>query len=353
MTLSDTAVFDGHNDLLLRLNQYPPDEAVRLFMAGRDDGHLDLPRMRAGGFYGGLFAVFVPSPPGDRRGFHRIEGGYEVPVPASMSQERALAPALAMIGLLHHIERAHPESLRVCRSAADIRRARNDGAIAAVLHLEGAEPIDADLRALNGLYAAGLRSIGPVWSRPTVFGHGVPFKFPSSPDTGPGLTGAGRSLVAACNDYGIALDLSHLNERGFWDVARLSRAPLLASHSNAHALCPHARNLTDDQLRAVADSGGIVGLNFGAYFLRPDGELNTATPIEVMLDHLDHMIDVMGEAHVGLGSDFDGIHGAPIADAAELPRLIEAMQARGYSQTRITRLAGDNWLRVLEATWGE
>lgn len=353
MTLSDTPVFDGHNDLLLRLSQYPPDEAVRLFMTGRGEGHLDLPRMRTGGFFGGLFAVFVPSPAADRRGFHRIDGGYDVPVPAPMSQERALAPALAMISLLHRIERAHPESLRVCRSVADIHSARNDRAIAAVLHLEGAEPIDADLRALDGLYAAGLRSIGPVWSRPTVFGHGVPFKFPSSPDTGPGLTAAGRSLVAACNDYGIVLDLAHLNERGFWDVAQMSRAPLVASHSNAHALCPHARNLTDEQLRAVADSGGIVGLNFGTYFLRPDGALDTATPVEVMLDHIDHMIDVMGEAHVGLGSDFDGIHRAPIADAAELPCLIEAMQARGYSQARIKRLAGENWLRVLESTWGE
>lgn len=353
MTLSATAIFDGHNDLLLRLVQHAPDEAVRLFIEGRDGGHLDWPRMQTGGFVGGLFAVFIPSPEADRRGFHRIQGGYEVPVPAQMDQSRALPPALDMIGLLHRIERACPEYLRVCRTVADIRAAQHVGAIAAVLHLEGAEPVDADLRALDGLYAAGLRSIGPVWSRPTVFGHGVPFKFPSSPDTGPGLTRAGKSLVTACNDYGIVLDLSHLNEKGFWDTARLSTAPLVASHSNAHALCPHARNLTDEQLRAVADSGGIVGLNFGSYFLRPDGALNEATPIAVMLDHIDHMIGVMGADHVGLGSDFDGIHATPVADAADLPRLIEAMQARGYDDSLIARLSQDNWLRVLEATWGE
>ena len=121
MTLSSTPVFDGHNDLLLRLAQHMPAEAVRLFLEGRDTGHLDWPRMQTGGFVGGLFAVFIPSPEADRRGFHRIEGGYEVPVPAPMDQSRALTPALDMIGLLHRIERTHPDHLQVCRTVADIR----------------------------------------------------------------------------------------------------------------------------------------------------------------------------------------------------------------------------------------
>src|SRR5207248_7858657 len=137
------------------------------------------------------------------------------------------------------------------------------GTFAAILHFEGAEAIDADLNALEVFYQAGLRSIGIVWSRPNDFAQGVPFREGTSPDTGPGLTDAGRELVRACNRLGIMLDLSHLNEQGFWDVARLSEAPLVATHSNVHAITPSTRNLTDDQLKAIKDSEGIVGLNFG------------------------------------------------------------------------------------------
>ncbi|MEY8840506.1 dipeptidase, partial [Cribrihabitans sp. XS_ASV171] len=119
------------------------------------------------------------------------------------------------------------------------------GRMAAIFHIEGAEAIDPDLHMLDVFHAAGLRSLGPVWSRPTLYGHGVPFRFPSGPDTGAGLTDLGLRLVRRCNELGIMLDLSHLNEAGFWDVARQSSAPLVASHSNAHAICPHSRNLTD------------------------------------------------------------------------------------------------------------
>src|SRR5690606_27946292 len=148
--------------------------------------------------------------------------------------------------------------VRICRSVADVRACMQQGALAAVLHVEGAEAIDADLYMLDVLHLAGLRSLGPVWSRPDVFGLGVPFRFPASPDIGPGLTEAGRALVRACNRLRILIDLSHLNEAGFWDVARLSDAPLVATHSNAHALCAASRNLTDRQLDAIRESGGVV-----------------------------------------------------------------------------------------------
>ena len=124
------------------------------------------------------------------------------------------------------------------------------------MHLEGAEAIDPDLEAARpAWHGRGLRSLGPVWSRANVFAHGVPFRFPSSPDVGPGLTDAGAALVAACAELGILVDLSHLNEAGFWDVARLEPGPLVASHSGAHALCPASRNLTDRQLDAIGASG--------------------------------------------------------------------------------------------------
>ena len=228
------------------------------------------------------------------------------------------------------------------------------GAIAPVLHIEGAEAIDREFQMLDVLHAAGLRSLGPVWSRPTIFAHGVPFRFPSTPDIGPGLTDLGRELVRRCNALKIMLDLSHLNEQGFWDIAKLSDAPLVATHSNAHAICPHSRNLTDKQLAAIKDSGGMVGVNFAVSFLRPDGRRNPDTPLSVVVDHIDHLITHLGEDHVGIGSDFDGAAiPVEIDSAAGLPNLINAMRARGYGEALITKICSGNWLRVLERTWGE
>ena len=146
--------------------------------------------------------------------------------------------------------------------------------------MEGAAAIDESLDALHLFHAMGLRSLGPVWSRPTVFGHGVPFAFPSSPETGPGLTEAGKLLVGECNRLRIMLDLSHLNEAGFLDVAKLSDAPLVATHSNAHAVTASSRNLTDWQLKAIGESGGMAGLNLATVFLRPDGRQSPEMTLE-------------------------------------------------------------------------
>jgi membrane dipeptidase len=152
------------------------------------------------------------------------------------------------------------------------------------------------------LYAAGLRSIGPVWSRPNAFAHGVPFRFPSTPDIGPGLTDLGKELVRVCNAKRIMLDLSHLNEAGFWEVADLSDAPLVATHSNAHAVTPHSRNLTDRQLHAIRDTGGMVGVNFATSFLRTDGQKRAETGLEDVIRHFDHLIRRSGSrASVSVG----------------------------------------------------
>jgi membrane dipeptidase len=203
------------------------------------------------------------------------------------------------------------------------------------------------------LYEAGLRSLGPVWSRPNAFGHGVPFRCPSSPDTGPGLTDLGKALVGACNRLRILIDLSHLNERGFWDVAAISNAPLVATHSNAHAISPHSRNLTDRQLDAIGQSGGFVGVNFASSFLRPDGRQDKDTPLDLMIQHMEHMLEHAGEDGVGLGSDFDGATiPAEIGDAGGLQNLVQAMRKRGFKKSLIEKLCFRNWLRVLGRTWG-
>jgi membrane dipeptidase len=207
---------------------------------------------------------------------------------------------------------------------------------------------------LEDLYGTGLRSLGLVWSRPNAYGHGVPFRFPASPDTGPGLTDAGRELIRECNRLGVMIDLSHLNERGFWDVARISEAPLVATHSNAHALCPSTRNLTDRQLDAIRESGGVVGVNFAVAFLRKDGKAEEETPIETVVRHVDYLVEHLGMEGLGFGSDFDGAKvPREIGDATGLPKLLAGLRERGYGEDALKKLAHENWLRVLRETWGE
>jgi membrane dipeptidase len=347
-------IFDGHNDVLLRLHRRAGAEAVTAFLQGEDKGHLDLPKAQQGGFAGGLFAIFVPSP-------RKNSSNNETPAqpisgeaaPPAVDATEAQRVVFAMASLLYRIERESQGCVRICRTVDDIESCLADGVLAAVLHIEGAEAIDANFELLDVLYAAGLRSLGPVWSRPNAFGHGVPFRCPSSPDTGPGLTDLGKALVAACNRLRILIDLSHLNERGFWDVAAISNAPLVATHSNAHAISPHSRNLTDRQLAAIGQSGGFVGVNFASSFLRPDGRQDKDTPLDLIIQHIEHMLAHAGEDGVGLGSDFDGATiPAELGNAAGLQNLVQAMRDRGFKKPLIEKLCFRNWLRVLGRTWG-
>jgi membrane dipeptidase len=190
-----------------------------------------------------------------------------------------------------------------------------------------------------------------VWSRPNRFGAGVRFKFPSSPDTGPGLTPAGRRLVRRCAELGIAVDLSHLTEGGFWDAAHELDGPLIASHSSAHALVPNSRNLTDAQLRAIAASGGLAGINYEITMLRPDGRRVPGTPLSRIAEHVRHVADVAGVDHVALGSDWDGATmPEEIATARGLPALLDLLR-QDFSEDELTRIAHANWRRVLAAAW--
>jgi len=346
-------IFDGHNDVLLRLNRRAGGDPVAAFLQGEDKGHLDLPKAMKGGFAGGLFAIFVPSPARKNGSSSATSSPDTAAAPPALDVTEAQRVVFAMAALLFRIERQSQGRLRVCRTVDDIERCLADDAVAAVLHIEGAEAVDANFELLDVLYAAGLRSLGPVWSRPNAFGHGVPFRCPSSPDTGPGLTELGKALIGACNRLRILIDLSHLNERGFWDVAAISNAPLVATHSNAHAISPHSRNLTDQQLAAICQSGGLAGLNFASSFLRPDGRQDKDTPLDLMIQHIEHMLEHAGEDGVGLGSDFDGATiPAELGDAAGLQNLVQAMRKRGFGKSLIEKLCFRNWLRVLGRTWG-
>jgi membrane dipeptidase len=349
-------IFDGHNDTLLSLYKQSRGSDASFFTRS-DKGHIDLPRAREGGFGGGFFAVYVP-PEGRREPEDdpkiAAPAVFERPLPPPLDHAYAVPVALGMTALLFRIEAESQGQFKVVRTADELAVCLRDGVLAAILHFEGAEAIDPELNALEVFYKAGLRSIGPVWSRPNVFAHGVPFKFPALPDTGEGLTNAGRNLVRACNRLGIMIDLSHLNERGFWDIAALSDAPLVATHSNAHALCRSTRNLTDKQLDAIKESDGMVGLNFHVGFLREDGTDNADTPLDVMVRQIDYLVEHLGIDRVGLGSDFDGATmPKPIGDVAGLPHLVAALRDHGYDDAALRKLAHENWVRVLRKTWKE
>ena len=349
-------VFDGHNDTLLNLLLRKRGGGRRFFEKSAA-GHVDLPRALEGGFGGGFFACFAPPNPKsgwDEESALRItDEGYEVSGSPPLDPEYARGFADGMTGLLFRLETESEGQLRVVRTADELEGSLKDGVLAAILHFEGAENLGGDPGALEELYGRGLRSLGLVWSRPNAYAHGVPFRFPSSPDTGPGLTGTGRELVRECNRLGVLIDLSHLNEKGFWDVAGLSEAPLVATHSNAHALCRSSRNLTDRQLDAIGDSDGMVGVNFAVSFLRRDGRDDADTPLETVVRHVDYLVERVGIDRVGFGSDFDGARvPKDIGDVSGLPNLLAALRERGYGEAELRKLAHGNWLRALRLTWG-
>jgi len=344
---SQMPILDGHNDTLLKLGAGSGGQARSFFVRG-DQGHIDLPRARDGNFAGGLFAIFVGDVPPDD------EDSAADRVMPSHSPEIGCARqvAISMMARLFRLEAESQGQLRVVRTVEQISACLEEGVLAAVMHFEGAEAIDPELDALLVFYQAGLRSVGIVWSWPNAFGHGVPFRFPGSPDTGPGLTGAGKALVRGCNELGILVDVSHLNEKGFWDVAHITAAPLVATHSGVHALCPSTRNLTDAQLDAIGETGGLVGVNFHVGFLRADGQEDVETPIQEIVRHIDYIARRIGIEHVAFGSDFDGAKmPRDLGDVAGLPKLIAALQAHGYGEDELSKITHENWLRILRQTW--
>jgi membrane dipeptidase len=349
MIKPNVRIFDGHNDSLMVLHG-----TERSFLERSDTGHFDLARAEEGNFGGGLFAIFVPPP-----GKEPDDGVFSTTLPSSGGKEVEEIPGQyaeqlteRCLAKYRRLEDAADGRIRLVTSHGQLLRQFAEKTISVVLHFEGAEAIRPDLSNLEGYYQQGLRSLGLVWSRPNAFGHGVDFAFPGSPDTGPGLTEAGFALVRACNRLGIAIDLSHLNEKGFWDVAETSTTPLIASHSCMHRLCPNSRNLTDRQLAAIKASNGVVGINFAPAFLRADGKLTADTPIAEIIRHLLYGIKVMGIDHIALGSDFDGVLlPKEIGSVVGFPKILDLLAKEGLDQEVMTKIAHGNWLRVLEECW--
>jgi len=355
--VNNMPIFDGHNDTLLRL---PDRGGEHSFLARSEKGHLDLPRAREAGFGGGFFAIFVPSPTVDYSVspnpdlLTRTENGYEVKLADPIDFDYDYGFTNEVITSLFRLEEAAEGAVKVVRNVEELVDCLDQNVLAVVLHFEGAEAIDPKLHNLEAFYQLGLRSLGITWSRPNAFGWGVPFKYPASPNIGPGLTEAGKELVRVCNKLGIMLDLSHLNERGFWDAAKLSDAPLVATHSAAHALTPRTRNLTDEQLEAIGDSNGVVGVTFAIHDLRSDGRLEGDVPLTDLVRHIDYIAQRIGIDHVAFGSDFDGATiPKEMGDVTGFLRLLGALREHGFDDAALRKLTHENWIRVIRDTWAE
>ena len=326
--MAEFSIFDGHNDTLLRFYQND-DVNFSDFFTEMKDGHIDLPRARQGGFAGGFFAVYVPNP--NRRIAPDSMPDMTKPyVPEALELRYSQGIALRSMADLFRLEAESAGQIKVVRTADELQGCIDKDIFAAIMHFEGAEAIDEESR-MRSRYSIGRECVH--WASSGAgrrsSHRGVPFAFPSSPDIGPGLTDAGKRLVERCNELGIMIDLSHLNEQGFWDVAALSGAPLVATHSNVHALCPASRNLTDKQLDTIKASDGMVGLNFATGFLRADGGWDPDTPLSTMVEHLDYLVERLGESRVGFGSDYDGARVPDdVRDVSKLPNLDSGAKER-------------------------
>lgn len=305
-------IIDGHADTLDRV----VSEGLS-FAEAAPPFQIDLPRLVASGVNGQVLSLWTPPE------YHG---------------ERALHRALKLVSAFLDAQRDHPE-IRQITSVADFA-ADKPGF---VLSFEGADPLVDDLALLPVFHRLGVRMIGLTWNHRNAFADGL--KVGPRPS---GLTELGRELVARMDELGIVLDLAHIAEPGFWDALECAKGPVVATHANAHALHPHPRNLRDDQIKALAERGGLVGITYVPGFLTRE-----QADLDHVLAHLDHVVKLVGDDHVALGSDFDGITTPPtrLSHVGLLPNLTEGMLARGYSEERVEKILGRNWLRVFEAVW--
>lgn len=307
-------VLDAHIDTVLDIVK------GRDILVRSDQGHVDLPRLEEGGVDVQVFALF-------------IEPEYK--------PERALAQVLRLWDALHRTIDSARGRMALVTSELDLDRALAAGRLAAILSVEGGEAIGQDLANLRVLAALGVRAMGLTWNERNAIADGAG----EAADCG-GLTRFGRQVVHQMHQLGMVVDVSHLNERSFWDVLGCAEGPIIASHSNARALCDHPRNLRDEQIVALAKAGGVMGMNFYADFLTSSGP--QAADIEQVVRHIDHISELVGPGHVGLGSDFDGISRTPrgLEDASRFPALTAALLHHGYSDDHIIGILGGNFLSV-------
>ncbi|MDN5294317.1 MAG: rane dipeptidase [Eubacteriales bacterium] len=306
-------VADAHCDTLLRdLEGFYWNAGVQV----------NFSKMRQGGVAVQFFAVFVDDPFLPDRAFYR---------------------ALELITRLRRLEREGKGRLKVATAYDELKKVVKRGKVAAVLALEGGEPIGTSFVRLDFLIACGVRVFGLTWNRANAIAAGA------GAGDGGGLTPFGRKLIPYLNRRGVLIDLAHIARKGFWQTLELSAAPVMVSHTCCYRINPHPRNLTDEQLKAVAQAGGLVGLTFVPEFAARDGKVS----LETFLDHVVHAATVAGTESLGLGSDFDGMEGfiPGLMDASCFPGLAKALAKRGFSQQEIRGIMGFNLLKLLAKVW--
>ena len=364
----DAIVIDTHNDMPSRILEDGYDPDVRHAAGfGRTQGHTDLPRLVESGLTAEFMSAWVDAP-------------YAATPGASFER------AMQHVTTIHAWVDRHPDQLLFATTAADVRRAKREGKVAILIGVEGGHAIESSLDRLRDLHARGVRYLTLTWN------NGLPWAGSSIGADGSrtgGLSAFGRDVVREMNRLGMLVDLSHVSDSSFYDAIAVSRMPVIASHSSARALSDFPRNLSDDQLRAIARNGGVVNVNFFSRFLDsgyraraeavdaqiaaarhalppgPDSAAAAAalsarrdsllaalpqTPFSVLIDHIDHVARVAGVDHVGIGSDFDGVSALPVGmeDVTRLPRIAQALLDRGYSEPDVAKMLGGNMLRVME-----
>lgn len=318
----DALVVDLHNDVLTKLSHVRYDFQRRHGSAAywnpfRLD--LDLPKIRAGGLDALGCVMF---------------SGFRLEAPRRFWRQLDCARALVA---------AHPDALTLVDSAEALRRAKAEGRVGLFLGVEGSYVVETDVEAsVSRLEEAGVRFLGPLWERDSRSGSSCRSR------NDRGLTEVGRTLARACASRGILLDVAHASVKTFWDLADACPRMLFSSHSAASAVHPHPRNLEDDQIRAIARGGGVVGVIFVAPYVG-----GPFAPLARVADHIEHVASIGGEDAVALGSDFDGF--MPLArgmrDAADLPRLTQLLFDRGWRAPQLRKLLGENALRFFDRTW--
>lgn len=296
----------------------------KIGMGVRSDlGHVDLPRLREGGVDCQVFAL---SSARDR------------------TPPYALRTALDMIDVFYRECERNLGAVQPVYNHDDILEAAEAGRVAAMLSIEGADVIEGRISMLSVFHRLGVRMVGLVHSLRNLLADGV-----GDARTGGGLSELGVQAVEELDRLGMIIDVSHINDRGFWDVLDIAKGPIIASHSNSRAVCAHPRNMTDDMIKALAERGGVLGMNFAPSFVHP-----TNPCVSTLVDHIDHIFDLVGSDHVGLGSDFDGIPSTPVGleDVTRMPNITEELIERGYGQEDLKKILGLNHLRVIKKVIG-
>jgi membrane dipeptidase len=321
----EAIVVDTHCDTLMQFLPQPWGSPPARKLGERSDrGHIDLPRMIEGGVTCQTFAVYT---------------GRRAIVP------EAPLMAMKMVDAFYSEIEANPEIVAVT-THDEIVAAKKAGKVCGLLSLEGAEPLMGDIALLRVYYRLGMRMLSFAWNYRTPFADGLGAKRSESK-----LPELGVQALEEMDRLGIVFDVSHLCDSVFWDAADVIKGPFIASHSNSRALCSHARNCTDDMIKAIADHGGVLGMNYAPQFIVDGGE--NVTVIN-MVDHIDHIVKLVGPDHVGLGSDFDGIGPPPkgIETVDQTPNVTRELVKRGYSDEDILKILGGNHMRVFKEVIG-